>query len=84
MPNYVVKQNKTDFIVKRDRKLEHNRDTTFIRNMYQGEYFVVARSKEDAVVKIKNHLYQKMQKKEEEQKKENKLIKKLINEGIHT
>ena len=82
MPNYIVKHNKTDFVVKRDRKLEHNRATAFIRNMYQGHYFVVARTKEDAVVKVKNHIYQKMQKKEVEQKKENKLVKKLINEGI--
>ena len=43
---------------------------------------MVARTKEDAVVKVKNHIYQKMQKKEVEQKKENKLVKKLINEGI--
>ena len=43
---------------------------------------MVARTKEDAVVKVKNHISQKMQKKEVEQKKENKLVKKLINEGI--
>ena len=84
MPNYIVKQNKNDFVVKRDRRLDHNVDTTFIRNMYQGEYFVSARSKMNAVYKVKQHIYRNMSQKKQQQKEDNQLIQQMVKEGIET